>query len=111
MSTHLALPRQGHIEQIIHIFGYLKIHKKLRLLFDSDQSQISSNRFKTYDWFDFYRDAEEAIPPNISEPRGPPMSTSAFVDADLAGDRKNRRSQTGVLIFCNKALTYWYSKR
>ena len=49
MSTHLALPRQGHLEQIIHIFGYLKIHKKLRLLFDSDHPQISSNRFKTYD--------------------------------------------------------------
>ena len=111
MSTHLALPRQGHLEQIIHIFGYLKIHKKLRILFDSDHPQISSNRFKTYDWFDFYRDAEEAIPPNMPEPRGLPMSTSAFVDADLAGDRKNRRSQTGVLIFCNKAPIYWYSKR
>ena len=34
MSTHLALPRQGHLEQILHIFGYLKIHKKLRFLFD-----------------------------------------------------------------------------
>ena len=111
MSTHLALPRQGHLEQVLHIFGYLKSHKKLRLLFDSDHPQISPNRFKSYDWFDFYRDAEEAIPPNMPEPRGLPVSTSAFVDADLAGDRVNRRSQTGILIFCNRAPIHWYSKR
>ena len=24
MSVHLALPRIGHLEQVIHIFGYLK---------------------------------------------------------------------------------------
>ena len=39
------------------------------------------------------------------------MSTSAFVNADLAGDKSNRRSQTGVPIFCNKAHIHWYSKR
>ena len=38
------------------------------------------------------------------------MSTLAFVDADLAGDRKNRRSQMGVLIFYDKAPIYWYIK-
>ena len=111
MSSHLALPREGHLEQVIHMFGYLKAHKKFRLLFDSDHPQISLNRFKSYDWFDFYRDAKEAIPSNMPEPRGHPMSTSAFVDADLAGDKKNRRSQTGVLIFLNKAPIHWYSKR
>ncbi len=111
MSAHLALPREGHLEQVIHIFGYLKAHKKFRLMFDSDHPQISTNRFKSYDWFDFYRGAKEAIPPNMPESRGLPVSTSAFVDADLAGDKKNRRSQTGVLIFCNKAPIHWYSKR
>ena len=103
MSAHLALPREGHLEQVIHMFGYLKSHKKFRLMFDSDHPQISLTRFKSYDWFDFYRDAKEKIPGNMPEPRGVPMSTSAFVDADLAGDKSNRRSQTGVLIFCNKA--------
>ena len=34
MSKHLALPREGHLEQVLHIVGYLKEHKKLRLLFD-----------------------------------------------------------------------------
>ena len=47
--------------------------------------------------------------PNIPEARGLPMSTSVFADADLAGDKRNRRSQTGILIFYNKAPIYWYS--
>ena len=31
------------------------------------------------------------------------MSLSVFVNVNLAGVEKNRRSQTGFLIFCNKA--------
>ena len=80
-------------------------------MFDADHPNISENRFKSYDWFDFYKDAEEAIPAVMPEPRGLPMSSSLFVDTDLAGDKRNRRSQTGILIFCNKAPIHWYSKR
>jgi hypothetical protein len=28
LSTYLAMPREGHLEQALHIFGYLKIHPK-----------------------------------------------------------------------------------
>ena len=110
MSAHLALPRQGHLKKVIHIFGYIKSHKKNRLMFDSDDSHISDKRFKYYDWFEFYKDAEEAIPSDMTEARGLPMSTSVFVDADIAGDKKTSRSQTGIIIFCKKASTHWYSK-
>ena len=34
-----------------------------------------------------------------------------FVDADLAGENPNRRRQTGIFIFINKASINWYSKR
>ena len=111
LSQHLALPRQGHLEQVLHIFGYLKSHKKLRLMFDPSQPRISSNRFKEYDWEEFYKGVEEAIPPNMPEERGLPVSVSVFVDSDLAGDKANRRSQTGILIFINRAPIHWYSKR
>ena len=39
------------------------------------------------------------------------MSTHMFFDADLAGNKITRRSQTGILIFCNRAPIIWYSKR
>ena len=34
-----------------------------------------------------------------------------FVDVSHGGNVKDRRSQTGVLIFINKAPIHWYSKK
>ena len=47
----------------------------------------------------------------MPKPRGNPMSTHCFVDANHAGNKVTRRSQTGVLIFCNKSPVMWHSKR
>ena len=69
MSSHLAMPREGYLEQVLHIVGYLKIHKKMRLMFDSAYPTMKESWFKTYDWFDFYHDAKEAILPNMPEAR------------------------------------------
>lgn len=111
MSSHLAMPRLGHLEQVFHMFGYLKEHPKRKIAFDPTHPEIDERMFKEYDWFDFYRDAKEAIPGDMPPPRGNAMSTNAFVDADLAGNKITRRSQTGILIFCNRAPIVWYSKR
>ena len=111
MSQHLALPREGHLEQVLHIVGYLKAHPKFRILFDDSKPRVNERWFQSYDWFDFYRDAKEPIPPNMPEPRGLDALISCFVDDNHAGNVKNRRSQTGILIFVNKAPIHWYSKR
>lgn len=111
MSSHLALPRQGHLEQAFHMLTHLKEHKKLRLMFDCDHPQISSNKFKSYDWFDFYGNIKEDVPHDMPEARELAVSASVFVNADLAGDKRSRRSQTGTLIFCDKAPMHWHSKR
>ena len=63
------------------------------------------------DWEEFYRDGTEAIPKNKPVPRGNDMSTHCFVDANHAGDTETRRSQTGILLFCNSAPILWFSKR
>ena len=83
----------------------------MRLLFEYRDPRHSASIFKEYDWFDFYRGAEESIPPNKPEERGLGVYVSVFVDADLAEDKANRRSQTGILIFVNKDPIHWYSKR
>ena len=70
LSQYLAMHREGHLEQALHIVGYLKSHKKFRLLFDLSYPLVHEKWFKEYDWYDFYRDAKEAIPPNMPEPRG-----------------------------------------
>jgi len=63
------------------------------------------------DWTDFYGDVSEAIPPKMPKPRGNPVNTTCFVDANHAGNLVTRRSQTGILIFVMKSPIVWYSKR
>ena len=47
----------------------------------------------------------------MPETRGNVVSTHCFVDADHAGNCITRRSQTGILLFVNRAPVVWYSKR
>jgi hypothetical protein len=111
MSRFLALPRRGHLDQIFHIFTYLKQNPRTALLFDDQAPVYDERRFLECDWSEFYPGAKEAIPSNAPEPRGREVVTTCFVDADHAGCQATRRSHTGVLIFVNKAPIIWFSKR
>ena len=111
MSTHLALLRRGHLEQLYHIFGYLKANPKRNLFFDPQHPKVDERAFKEYDWYNFYRDAKERLLSNMPPPRGRSVSTHCFVDSDHAGDKVTCRSQTGILIFLNRAPIILYSKR
>ena len=109
-SKYVSLPREGHLEQVLHIVGYLKRHKKLLLLFDSGYLTTNDKFSKKYYWFDFYRDSEEAIPPSIPEAKVHGVVVTCFVDANYGWNLKDRKIHTGVLIFINKAPIHWYSK-
>ena len=111
MSAHLALPRIGHLEQVIHMLGYLKLHPKRKIEFVVMHPSIDERRFKKYNWYNFYRSEKEAIPLDCPEPLGNLISTHCFVDDELSGNFISRRIQTGVLIFCNRGPVICHSKR
>ena len=111
MSTYLAMPREGHLHQIYRMFGYVKLYPKRKLAFDPQHPNISERMFVKHGWHDFHCDVKEAIPGDMPEPRGNVMSTHCFVDASHGSDKMTRRSQTGIMIFCNKAPITWFSKR
>ena len=96
MSTHLALPRRGHLEQVHHIFGYLKEHPKWKLFFDPQHLELDERSFTTYDWYDFYRDAKEPALGDMPALRSQMVSTHCFVDSDHAANTVTRCSQTGL---------------
>ena len=50
MSSHLALPREGHLEQVLHIFGYLKKYHNGTLVYDPSEPEIDENKFLEQDW-------------------------------------------------------------
>jgi len=111
LSRHLALPREGHLEQALHCFAYLKQYNRSCLVFDPTHPEFDDSRFVKADWQEFYPDAVDPLPHNMPEPRGRAVSTTCFVDADHAGCQVTRRSHTGILIFVNRTPVLWYSKR
>ena len=100
LSTYMALPRKGHLEQVYHVFYSL-----------TPSTLTLTRAFSTYKWYDFYRDAKEQVPIDMPPPCGCAVSTRCFVDADHTSNTVTRRSQTGILIFLNRAPIVWYSKR
>ena len=111
LSSHLALPRSGHLQQVYHIFGYLKESPRRRIFFDPDHPKISEDRFQKFDWIDFYKDTKEDIPFDMPEVRGNSVAIHCFLDASHASDKVTRRSQTGILIFINRAPIVFVSRR
>ena len=83
----------------MHIFIYPKEHPKRKLGFDPGHPNIDKTRFHKFEWEEFYRGVEEAIPGDMPEPCGNLMSTRFFVDANHGGNNVTRRSQTDILFF------------
>jgi Reverse transcriptase (RNA-dependent DNA polymerase) len=111
LSRYVVSPREGHLQQVFHLFAYLKHHKRSKMVFDDTEPVFDPHAFRSCDWSEFYPEAEEAIPHNAPEARGNGVVTSTFVDADHAGCKATRRSHTGVICYANKAPILWYSKR
>ena len=104
MSSYLALPREGHLRQLLQIFAYLKKYHNTEMLFDPSDPVIAL--FEKRDWtsseFGHIQGTEE-LPP---EPRGQGFTMVAKVDADHAVDTVT----TGSLVYLNR-LAYWSSKK
>ena len=112
LSSHLALPREGHLEAVFHIYAYLAKKHNARMAFDPSYPKIDLSQFKTDEnWKAIYGDVQEPIPPNAPPPRGKPVDLRLFVDSDHAGDKLTRRSRTGFYIFLNSAPIVAYSKK
>ena len=97
MSSHLALPREGHMHQVLHIFSHLRKYHNAELVYDPTVPVIDESEFEVRDWttseFGHIQGREE-LPPNMPEPRGLGFVMRALVDADHASDSVSRRSQT-----------------
>ena len=113
LSQYQACPREGHMEQLMHIFSYLKQYPKLSLYmnwrFAAHERNYKGN--SPEEFREIYRDAKEELPKNMPKPRGREVETLGFVDASHGANKKTRRSHSGYLIFLNKAPIVWFSKK
>ena len=113
-SRHSMAPRQGHLNGIIRVFGYLKKHWGARIMIDPNYPKHSVYPTPECDnWKEFYPDAEEHISNEVDTPtpKGLPVRFTCFKDADHAHDILTRRSVTGILLLVMNTPVKWISKR
>ena len=113
LSQYSASPGEGHLEQLLRIFAFLRRHPKLTLYLSPELPLMDFGEFTTQktDFNEIYRDAEEPLPHRMPMPRGRSVVMTAFVDASHGANKVTRRSHTGYVIFLNRAPIVWYSKR
>ena len=116
LSSHLALPREGHMQELLHVFAYLRKHLNSEMVFDPTEPDVDMNSFQRQDWsYSIYsspgEEAKEALPPNMPKPLGKGFTIRCFVDADHAEETLTRRPRTGYIVLLNSAPIYWCSKK
>ena len=67
LSSHVALPGEGHLEAAVHVMTHIGQRYNSRLMYDPLYLQIDHSAFKEWDWSEFYRDLKEAISLSTSE--------------------------------------------
>jgi len=111
MAFQMASPREGHLDALMHIFGFLQINHNSRVAYDPSYPTIDMNVFKPNDWKSFYGNVKESIPSNVPEPHGKDVDLRLYVDSDHAGEKRTRRLRMGFFVFMNTALVQWFSKQ
>ena len=109
MVSMMALPREGRLTQLYHMFSFLKSKHNAVMVFDPSEPDINLSLFTHEDWTSTaYGDCKEDLSPNSPEPRVLGFTIISFVDSDHAGNCITRRSRTAYLIFLNSAPIYWF---
>jgi hypothetical protein len=88
LSSYLACPREGHLENTLHFMGYLRLKHNSGLIFGPIYPNIDLTAFPSFDWTEFYGDVEEAIPPDMPPPLGKDVDLRMMVDSDHAGEKR-----------------------
>ncbi|KAL7452158.1 LOW QUALITY PROTEIN: hypothetical protein ACHAXS_000269 [Conticribra weissflogii] len=98
LSSHSALPREGHVDATLNIMAYLGLHHNSHLCIDWTYPYIDVDHL---DWKDLYGNVTEPIPPN---------TLCVLVDSNYAGDKQTSCSCSGFLIYVNTAFVDWHLK-
>ena len=111
LSRFRAAPRQGHMDRVKRIFGYLSKMRHGVIRIRTEKPDFSGFPEKVYDWENTcYRGAKEVKPHDAPRPLGKSVVTSHYVDANLYHDIISGRSVTGIMHFLNKTPIDWFSK-
>ena len=111
MSRFRPAPRQGHLDRLKRICKHLRNCKKTAIKFNTEIPDYSMCKVKKGDWGHLHHPCEEETPLDAPEPKGKPVRTTTFKDANLLHDCITGRSCAGLIHMVNKTPIEWYTKR
>jgi hypothetical protein len=112
MSGFRVAPRQGHLDRVRRICGFLAKMKHGFIRIRTEEPDYSSIPEQHYDWSrSVYGEVKELIPDDIPTPKGKRVISTSYVDANLYHDLVTGRSVTGVLHFVNQTPVHWFTKK
>lgn len=112
MSSFRAAPRQGHLERVKKIFGYISKMRHGAIRIRTDEPDYSDLPHFEQDWArSVYGDVEEEIPHDAPVPLGKFVTTTSYVDANLFHCYSTGKAVTGIIHLVNQTPIEWYSKK
>jgi hypothetical protein len=113
MSTYCFVPRQGHLDQLKHIYDYLWCNPSGATRFHVEiPSHEGMATPVQYDWrSSVYGNVTEELPPDHPIPRGKLMRTTTYQGANLYHDLVTGRAISGSIHFVNQTHVTSFCKK
>jgi hypothetical protein len=112
MSGFRTAPREGHLDRLRRICGYLCKMKHGFIRVRTEEPDYSDMPVTTYDWArTVYGNVKEQLATDAPKSLGKPVVLTSYVDANLLHDMVTGRSVTAVLHLVNQTPVEWFSKK
>ena len=112
MSSYRTAPREGHLERLKRICGYLYKMKDGFIRIRTEEPDYSDLPTQDYDWSkSVYGDVKERLPDGVPPTRGKRVVLTTYKDANLYHDLSTGRAVTGVLHMVNQTPVDWFTKK
>jgi hypothetical protein len=104
MSSYRVAPRQGHLDRLKHVYGFLKCYPSGAICFrvkipdhKSIATPIQHDCSST-----IYSNIQEELPPDMPVPKRQSMRITTYQDANLYHDLVTGQAISGILHFVNQ---------
>jgi hypothetical protein len=112
LSRFRVSPRIGHLERLRRIYGYLRKYPDGAIRFQTGIPDYDIPISANADWTrTVYGEVSEELPKDMPVPKGKPVRTSTFMDANLYHCLVTGRAATGILHFLNQTPIEWFAKK
>jgi hypothetical protein len=112
MSSYRVLPRQGHLERLKRIYGYIKKNPDGAIRYRTNIPDQGNGQPVQHDWTStVYGNAQEELPSDMPAPKGMVMRIKTYQDAKLYHDLVNGRSMSGIIHLVNQTPLHWFAKK